>query len=329
MRRVARAVTAVFVVGSAGVGFVPLAQAAPQEQTLVPSVEAWYQPDLTCEQATGCVIGTPPVAPPTAPPPASPYPSGTLHIGWASATETARAYLSFPLTGVGRVSAATLDVPLDTAPADGDTQSSTAKVQACLVSGDIVKVEGSFLQPPAVSCKQHATLVYKDTPAPHLTGDLTPLLSGLADASGIALLPDALANTGTDAWRVVLSAHDRVDAAKTPPVTLTVTSDDVEDVTTFDASPPPVASPDLDGAVATPDLGTALAPGPSLPEAVAVPPPTTTQPVSNAVPQASTVRFGFQYPAVFLLPLVMLVLVPLAARALTRDLEPQPLEPSA
>jgi hypothetical protein len=62
---------------------------------------------------------------------------------------------------------------------------------------------------------------------------------------------------------------------------------------------------------------------------VAVPPPTTTQPVSNAVPQASTVRFGFQYPAVFLLPLVMLVLVPLAARALTRDLEPQPLEPSA
>ena len=44
----------------------------------------------------------------------------------------------------------------------------------------------------------------------------------------------------------------------------------------------------------------------------------------NAIPMVTprTITVGYAYPAVWLLPLVFLVLVPVAARALTRDLTP-------
>jgi hypothetical protein len=316
-----RSLTAVLVLAAGSVGFLPLAHA--EDAKVVPTLESWYQPDPTCAQATGCLTGTPlPVIPPAelpVPLPTNPYPAGTLHVGWASSAETARSYLAFPVGGRGTITAATLDVPLDTSPQDGDAQSSTAKVQVCLATGDLVKTEGSISAVPAVDCAQHATLTYSATPAPHLSADLKPLLAGLATTSGVALLPDATAVSDTDAWRVVFSAHDRADDAKTPPATMTITTEGSTDVITPVDTPsaPPV---DSGTGVTVPDVGTGFAPGPAVPGVDQQPVvPNPQAPLQTA---ARTVRVGYQYPAVWLLPLLVLVLVPMTVRALTKDLDP-------
>jgi hypothetical protein len=320
-RAAARLLGASVVAASVGLAFMPVARAAETSQA--PTEEGWYQPNPTCAQASGCVTTeTLPVAPP-AEPPTSPYPAGTMHVGWASQAETARAYLAFPLDSVtGTLTGAELDVPLDTAPANGDQQSPTAKIQACLVTGEIAGADGSIAPPPGIACGTHADVTYVATPTPHLHADLAPLLLGLPTTSGIVLLPDATKAQPTDAWRVVFSAHDRADAARTPPATLTLTL----------AEEPVVSTPEQP-AVELPgvptDTGFAPAPDTGFAPAPAVDPPAVSAPVTPqvsaptaAVPTAHTVTFGYAYPAVWLLPLAALVLVPLATRALTRDLAP-------
>lgn len=310
------------VAGSVVLPFVPIARA---DATLIPTTEAWYQANPTCGAPTGCLSPdalpvTPPVAPPQIPAPLSPYPSGTLHVGWTGGAESARAYLAFPFEGLtGTLTGAQLDVPLDTAPADGDAQSASEKAIVCLVTGPITKVEAGITTPPSVSCDQHADLTYVATPAPHLHADLAPLLLGLPTTSGIALLPDATKNAQTDAWRFVFSAHDRADAAKTPPASLSlaITEDDV--VSTPEQ--PVVALPDGTGAgSAPPPPTTGLESTPSLPTDTVGTPPQVSQPQTQ--PTAQTQTFGYAYPVVWLLPLALLVLVPVATRALTKDLSP-------
>jgi hypothetical protein len=321
VKRVAvRLLTASLMTASLGLAFMPVARAA--ETSVVPTKEGWYQPNPTCAQPSGCLTtGSLPAAPPVEVP-TSPYPAGTMHVGWASSAETARAYLAFPLdTLTGTLTGAELDVPLDTAPADGDQQSSTAKIQACLVTGDITEADGSIAPPPAITCGTHAEVKYVATPTPHLHADLAPLLLGLPSTSGIVLLPDATKSADTEAWRVVFSAHDRADAAKTPPATLTLTLADERVVST-----PEAPAVDLPG-VST-DTGFAAAPNTGFAPAPAVDPPTLIAPVAPpvaaapTVPTAQTVRFGYAYPGVWLLPLAFLVLVPLATKALTKDLAP-------
>lgn len=338
MRRTTlRLLTAALVAAGSAVLLVPVSSAA-EGSTLTPSVEAWYQPDPTCGQATGCLTSpqlpvTPPVSPPVAVP-LSPYPAGTLHVAWAGQAETARAYLAFSFADVaGPLTSAALDVPLDTAAADGDQQSATAKVQACLATGDITHVEGSIAPPPTVDCTLHVALAYVATPSPHLHGDLAPLLVGLPTTTGLALLPDAAAEKAAtaDAWHVTFSAHDRTDSAKTAPARLTVTTADAPaaDVPAVDA--PAVSSPELGGTAPAPavDSGTSLAALPpagttALPPAVQAPAVAAPAVPSAVVPQAATVTYGYQYPAVWLVPLALLVLVPAAARALTKDLAATP-----
>jgi len=328
VRRAIRLVMAALVAGSAAIGFVPVAH-AESTTTLTPATSAWYQPNPTCAQASGCVTtGSLPVAPPVDIP-LSPYPSGTLHVGYASQAETARSYLAFPVSSVdGTVSAATLDVPLDTVAADGSLQPETSHVQACLVAAPITPTEGSISPPPLASCDQHATMTYVATPAPHLHADLAPLLGGLLTTSGIALLPDATAASESDAWRVVFSSPTRADAAKTDPPLMRLsvtpsTSDDGLPQTPVDvASAPPVGgltSPVVPGTLpAIPDtsLPAVTAPG-------AQAPAVQDQPQTAPVAQPQTITVGYAYPVVWLLPLVFLVLVPLAARALTTDLSPR------
>jgi hypothetical protein len=324
MKRAAvRLLTAGLVAGSTGLAFVPVAEAA--DTSIVPATEAWYQANPTCAQPSGCLTtGALPVPPPVELP-TSPYPAGTMHVGWASSAETARSYLAFPIdTVTGTLTGAELDVPLDTATADGDQQSATAKIQVCLVTGEIVRVEGSISPPPAVSCAAHADVTYVATPTPHLHANLAPLLLGLPTTSGIALLPDATKSGPSDAWRVVFSAHDRADAAKTPPATLKLALADKTVVSTPEQPAVELPGPDPGtGFAAAPSTGGLVAPGPVL-EAPAVTPPVA--PVVNApvaaLPAAQTVRFGYAYPGVWLLPLAFLILVPLAASALTKDLAP-------
>lgn len=325
-RAVSRLLTAVLVTGSVGVALVPVASAADTVK-VTPTLEGWYQPNPSCAQQTGCVTtDSLPVTPPVPLPdvPASPYPAGTMHVAWASQSETARAYLAFPFEGLtGTLTGAELDVPLDTAPADGDAQSATAKVQVCLVTGTIIATEGSLSAPPSIDCSTHADATYVATPTPHLHADLAPLLVGLPTTSGIVLLPDAEKNIQSDAWHVVFSSHARTDDAKTDPATLslTVTAQDV-------VSTPEAPAVELPGPAAPIDSGFAPGPGTGFAPPPAVEVPSVSGPAApvvqpaqpQVVPTAQTVTVGYAYPVVWLLPLVFLVLVPLATRSLTKEL---------
>lgn len=330
-RNAARLLTVSLVTVGTSLVLVPVAQA--EDLKVTPTLESWYQPDPTCAQATGCLTGTPlPLTPPIDIP-TSPYPAGTMHVGYASSAETARTYLTFPFTNVtGAITGAVLDVPLDVDPANGSAVPETAKLQACLATGDLIPTQGSLSAPPSVDCSQHAVVKYVATPTPHLTADLKPLLLGLPTTSGIALLPDAeaLAETPTDAWRVVFSSHDRADAAKTPPAVLSLTMTSEAVSTPVVEEVPVVSSPELGGVVTTPDLGSGFVAAPPVDAGVVAPSvdaPTVTPQAGQpqVVPQAAeTVTFGYQYPVVWLLPLALLVLAPMAARALTKDLEVPP-----
>ena len=284
---------------------------APSTASVVPELESWYQPDPTCASPIGCSTGALPteVAVP------SPYPEGTLHVGWASGAETARSYLAFPVAGLGTITSATLTVPLDVDPANGDVRSADAQVRACLATGNLSDVEGAISQPPNVDCTNDAVLEYVASPTPQLVGDLEPLLIGLTTSSGVALLP--VADATAAAWHVTFSAHDRDGEEVTPPASLrlVVAEEDAEER-------PPAPTIDvgtLPQSVALPDLG--ALPPPTAPPVVQVPVTVAPPPViTTTTPITATV--GFAYPGLLLLPLVLLVVVPLVARALTTDLTP-------
>lgn len=317
-----RLVAACMVVGGS-LGFVPLAH-ADSELTLTPIVEAWYQPNATCVTPAGCQ------APPAAPPDNSPFPAGTLHVGLSAGQETARSYLALPFSGaLGTITSGSLSVPLDTSATDGSSNPTSAKVQVCLTSATFTAVEGSFEPPPKVDCSTAAPAAYVDKPQPHLQADLGSLASALSTATGLVLLPDKTKAAPSDSWRIVFSAHTRTDAAKTPPAMATVS-----------VAEPPATSPDQQPVVSLPDnntsglggitppTGTGFAAGPSAGDLPAVGAPAVTAPVVTAPagsapgPAGRTVTVGYAYPVVWLLPLALLLLVPLVARALTRDLMP-------
>lgn len=323
-RTASRVVTAVLVAGSAALGFAPLAH-ADTSSSLTPSTEGWYQPNPSCATPAGCVTtGALPAAPPTTPP-TSPFPARSLHIGLAPGQqETARTYLAVPFSSAfGTITAASLTVPLDVAQADGSNAPETAKVQVCLASGSITAVDGSVDTPPKADCGTSVAAKYVATPQPHLEADLAPLLSDLSSASGLALLPDATKAAATDTWRVVFSAHDRADTAKTAPATVALTVADEQ--VSFPTVPevqtlPDSGTPDLTSVA--PPVGTGFAPAPSVDAPVTTAAPPTTAPVAAPVVQPKLVTVGYAYPAVWLLPLAFLIIVPAVARALTKDLAP-------
>jgi hypothetical protein len=318
-----RLVTAAFVLGSASFAFMPVATAA-SDTKLSPSREAWFQPNPTCAQASGCLApGNLPVAPPVAVP-LSPYPAGTMHIGYTGGQETARSYLALPVDSVtGLVRSASLDIPLDVSTADGSQLPETAKIQACLFTGDITTADGSIAPPPAPSCDDSAPVAYVATPAPHLHADLAAVKQGLLTSSGIALLPDGTKVAPSDSWRVVFSAHTRSDAAKTAPASVVLTLEDGRPHQPTDT--PTVALPDSNnpGLSVAPPVGTGFAPAPAVNPPADIAPSQAAAPiVTNPVAQPQTVTVGYAYPAVWLLPLAFLILIPAAARALTKDLAP-------
>jgi hypothetical protein len=314
--RIARLVTAALVTGSASIGFLPMAHAATSTQTLAPSAEAWYQPNPTCASPAGCVTTDALPAQPPAEVPMTAYPAGSLHVGLVAGQEIARSYLSFSLSLVDQeLTGAVLDIPLDAAPQDGSVQPETAKVLVCSFSGSVTPENGSIATPPTASCNAAAAAAYVATPAPHLHADLAPLLSDLANGSGLALVPDVAKSAQTDIWQVVFSSHDRADPAKTAPASLGVTLTDVAP-----EEEPPVVAPPVAEVPQAPPLVSAPLPTTDIPQA-----PTVSEPapaVGNPVPQARTVNVGYAYPTVWLLPLAFLVVVPLVARSLTRDLTP-------
>lgn len=323
--KLSRIVTAVFVTGSACIAFLPIAHAAGS-QVVNPSTEAWFQPNPTCQLPVGCLgLGSLPAQPPVAPPaevPTSPYPAGSMHVAVEGGQETARSYLALYLpVGADVLKSAVLDVPLDVSQADGSVAPDTAKIAVCTFTGSITAANGSIESPPAADCTHAAKASYVATPAPHLHADLGGMLAALSSGAGLALLPDAAEIAPTDAWHVVFSAHDRADAAKTAPAAVTITTEP--------APQPPVATspPEVQVPTApvqqpgTPELPP-ITPTTDVPTTGGAPAPVTNQP--TYVPQGETVTVGYAYPAVWLLPLGFLVLIPLVARALTGDLTPLP-----
>lgn len=324
-RTAIRLVTATFVVGSAAIGFVPLAQ-ADTTTTIAPTTEGWYQPNPSCAAPVGCLT---PSGLPAPTPATSPYPARSLHVGYTAGQETARTYLALPTAGTTlSLTAGHLTVPLDTAAADGDSNSATAKLQVCLTFKPIVAVDGSVDAPPKTDCTASAAMTYVATPAPHFEADLASLLDRLIGATGLALLPDGTQAKPSDSWRVVFSAHDRTDAAKTAPASIALTMEDPPTAPSAEGQGAPLpdsGTPDF--TAVAPPVGTGFAPGPAVDAPVvtgpapAVVPSTTTGPVTVTQPRLITV--GYAYPAVWLLPLGFLLLIPTVARALTRDLTPR------
>jgi hypothetical protein len=327
MNKTVRFVTAAFVLGSASIGFVPIAQAETSTQTVSPSTEAWYQPNPTCGLPVGCVgLGSLPAPLPVAPPaevPTSPYPAGSMHVAVEGGQETARSYLalSLPIFDVV-LKGAVLDVPLDVAQADGSVAPDTAKVAVCTFSGSITAANGSIETPPAADCGNAVPASYVATPQPHLHADLGKMLASLSAGAGLALLPDASKVAPTDAWHVTFSSHDRADAAKTPPASLTITTEPMPETPEVEVPEAPAAPTTTVEQPATTDFPP-LAPTTEVPTGTQQ--PTTPQPQFQ--PQATTVTVGYAYPTVWLLPLAFLIVIPLVARALTRDLTPVPTSP--
>lgn len=313
-------------VGSVALSFAPIAR-AETGLVLTASAEAWYQPNPSCAAATKCLSTA---ALPAQPPVTSPFPARTLHVGLSGGQETARTYLALPFSAVtASITAASLSVPLDTAPVDGSSSPTTAKLQVCLTSGTLVAMDGSFNPPPRADCATSAPVKYVATPTPHLQADLTPLLGGLSGATGLVLLPDATRAAGTDSWRIVFSAHDRTDAAKTSPAVVTVAVPEASKETTVIAQDEAVSDqpaprvPDY-----LPARGTSFTSPLAVPERGIVPmvvgppvlAPVGIHTVSVTLPQ--TITLGYAYPAVWLLPLAFLLIIPMTARALSKDLTP-------
>jgi hypothetical protein len=296
----------------------PSAGEAASGATVTPTAEAWYQPNPSCGSPSGCLTtdslpATPPAAVPT-----NPFPAGTMHVGVAGGQETARSYVGLDLSVVtGALATGTLTVPLDVAAGDGSSSPETAKIAVCLSPDPVRPAEGSIDPPPTPDCASTAPAKYVAAPQPHLEADLGPLLAGLPDALGLVLLPDAQSLAPTDAWRVVFSAHDRTDAAKTPPATVALTS--VEPLAVPGQVPAAAPSAALQAAVQPVGPVTpAIEPVPAQAPAVIAP-----QPVAVAPAAVTTRTVGYAYPAVWLLPLALLVVMPMSIRCLTQDVTPR------
>lgn len=278
--------------------------------------EGWYTANPTCSGPTGCVV-----------PPAeqSPFPPGTLHVAVAGGETTATSYLTFDLgtlpSGV-TLTAGLLTVPLDTQDEDGSMQPEAAHVQACLVTSKVVDAEGSASAPPSASCVVSAPAVYRPTPAPALTIDVTPFVAAWSEGAAVALLPAAKAAEARETWRVVFSARRRTPAV-TPPASVRLvfsTPGSPGSITGLPqpAPPPPVQPPLSAGNLSIPAGPVAPVPAP-VPAPQAVPRTEPPPVVTPAVPVATLRRIGAP-PQAWLLPLIALAGLIAAGRVLTRDL---------
>jgi hypothetical protein len=121
---------------------------------------------------------------------------------------------------------------------------------------------------------------------------------------------------------VVFSSAARADAAKTdPPVMkLSVTPNAVDEPQVPVDVPTQAAGPGSVGQPVIPDTTPQL-PDTTVPQ-VNDPVVQPSTPAVQPVAQPQTITVGYAYPVVWLLPLLFLVVVPLAARALTKDLTP-------
>lgn len=324
MRPFPLALAVVALTGGALVGpLASLATAAGSGSTTVPlSAEAWYRTSPVCALPTGC-----PAEPP------SPYAAETLHVGVQFGAEESRTYLALDLSTLPsgtKPAGGQLRLPVASGPQDGSVQPEVAKLQACLVAAPVKYVDGTFEKAPEADCNGASTAAVfvaaaGTTPAA-FTVDLTDLATAWQDSGvggSLALLP-AEGAAATDSWHVAFNGSKRAGAgiAKITAAVSYVSAS----VDTQEQPPPPVfapvdssLSPPLTSGTDTGFAGTSTFTGPvagQAPTALVAAAATPTLPVAAVFPTE------FKYPAVFLLPLLLLGAAGWVGRALTRDLTP-------
>ena len=290
---------------------VPAATADPVTAPVALGAEAWYSSPKVCLAALCLPL---PISP------ASTYPPQTLHIGALLGAESARTYLSLknPIAADQVVNGGQLRRPLGTLPTDGSVAAEVAKVKACTTTATISRVSGSTAKPPAVNCSGAPVSRVVGTPATELDIELGPIARRLArPGTSLALLPVLSPGATFD---VTVSSNRRAKSTATTPVLLLAT-------TSRDATGGSGAPPSATGSDSKADDGDTLADVPSGPIDVgpltSEPPASVSPPLIAAAltPEAlHTSTTGFDYPVVFLVPLLLLAGVMTLGRQLTRPL---------
>lgn len=280
-------------------------------QTVVAlGAEGWYSSPKLCLISLCLPIPSPFAAT---------YPAGTLHIGAAAGSESARSYLALrhPLDATTDVTGGTLRLPLDTNPIDGSIAPDLAKVEACTTTVPIKAVDGATTKPPAVDCNGAPASQIIGTPAVELDINLAPIARRLEKpGTGIALLPVLSLGATFD---VTVSTDQRPKGSHTTPVLILDTV-----AKASPASPPasPSPSPSTADGTGTGVIPPIAAPPTPLPaQASQAPSESAPEPViaPRLVSLPSHAK-GFDYPAVFLVPLLVLAALLGFGRQLTRPL---------
>jgi hypothetical protein len=290
---------------------VPAAGGNTGTQTVVAlGAEGWYSsPKL-------CVLS---ICLPIPSPFAQTYPAGTLHIGAAAGSESARTYLALrhPLDVTTGVLGGTLRLPLDTSPLDGSIAPDLAKVEACTTQVPIKAVAGATTTPPAVDCHGAPVSRIIGTPAVELDIDLRPIARRLDKrGTGIALLPVLSLGSTFD---VTVSTDTRAKGSDTTPVLILDTVRKTVPTTPATVPSPSPSPSDTTASSGIPPLAAPPIPMPA--QAGQAPGASVPEPVIAPQALSSPARaHGFDYPAVFLVPLLVLAALLGFGRQLTRPL---------
>ena len=299
--------------------------------TVQSTTEGWYRTTPICDLPAGC----------PAPPP-SPYAPDTLHIGVNLGREEARTVLQLDLAALPagtKPVGGQLLLPVTDGTQDGTRLPEEAALRACAVTQPVTDADGAFEAGPTVDCDAASAdakfvAATEDTPAA-FTVDLTALTRAWTVSpvpGALALVPapdlDATAN-----WHVALSQRDRTGDAVVP-VTATIRYlSAAVDTTGEPATPPQPTAPAEPGSAGSEDRNAPPVrvgnptPGPAAPPAPDVapdpaPPPAVAPP--QAIPTPTAMVTGYDYPAVFTLPLLFAAAAGWLSRAFTRDLAAVP-----
>jgi hypothetical protein len=297
---------------------VPTANAAGGTVTVADSAESWYTiaPADVCTSPVGCPPSTVP---------SSAYPADTLHVGVTAGTETARTYVVPDLSTLpfgSTATSGTMTLPVDADNQSGTVSPDTAHLAGCLAAAPAPDgTQGTATAPPKVDTTVCSAAKYNGSSGT-FTLDLSPFFDAWASGhpqDGIALMPDPKATMSTDAWHVAFNGRKR---ASVPHIASSVAyaaappTDTSGFGTTTPATtavvPPPVTSVPNSGPLPAVTTGT---PSAQAPQVAAAP---ATQPAVQPV----ALSRGFQYPAVFLMPIVLLAAALFFVRLFTRDALP-------
>jgi hypothetical protein len=238
-------------------------------------------------------------------------------VGTALGRQTARAFVAVDLNERAQTArGGRLSIPLDTDPADGSLAPGTAVINVCVIYQSPPAVEGAFVGAPTPNCLPAAPAKYVARPTPRLVSDLRPLGGRLSGVKGFALLPAEA--KPTTAWHVVFRLPTRETPRSARPVlTLLTGGRSVER-----ANPPDRVPNHRGGPLDRPDeIDVPIGAAPDLPSATTPEPPPEAGPVVAPSQRVGHyVAVAYQYPQIWLLPLLLIVLVPFTIRAMTRDL---------